>query len=742
MSARWTSTESQLMSILQQGVRNSEQLTEQQLEKWTLSPYDLLITRGVLQRSDAAKRALCVVRDIAQAQRPFNIPEATVNSRLLQQYVDMDHERPVPDKHSRKKLHNIREGLKNKQVKCKKYVVNWSPYGITKATHEAYVDHVGETVRRHLTTRVKAILAGVNAPDDLMEEVASHSRFCVQQSDHFHGRQELLEQVLQHICHSKNEEKEGNPLLVLHGVGGSGKTAMVAKCGSLVKALLCGEQQETEPVLVIRFCRLVKQMTTIHLLRSLCLQIHRAYRGEDLDNISSDIPTLNNLFNELLNLATEQRPLVIMLDSVDTVTGANSDEPGLMWLPHTSPAHVQIVVSTRSSSDAFKVLTEVGCKSIEVPTLTLPEAEPMLKEMLSAPNRTLTKDQEEYVLSAAVGRLEETPTVLRLKLLFDSCKGWASYDYLTVYRHTVPAMYGYMLERLELEHGKVLVAHVFSLILVARCGISEAELVDLLSGDEEVLEAVLLINQPPVRRFPQSALSRMLQGLNEHLTEVYGYGRTVLVFTNRQMEEAIRKRYLGTTPHMTEKYCALLADYFSGEMQDRYPGRGLAPQPLYWRNPKTGRVRFNRAKLTELPAASSRAPYPSSVHSPLYDLTFIAAKCAAGLYHELLHDYSLAEELLRADEQLNAYKEFVWKHGLDISKNPRDVTSLALGMAPESAVHAQAKALTESGNTVVPWLPRLPSYATRRSRRVVTPHNERAMDLVSTSSVKGFVQVS
>ncbi len=62
--------------------------------------------------------------------------------------------------------------------------------------------------------------------------------------------------------------------------------------------------------------------------------------------------------------------------------------------------------------------------------------------------------------------------------------------------------------RLEKKHGKTFVAHSLAFLTASRGGISESELDDILSLDDEVLNSVYTFWEPPVRRIPPNMWTR------------------------------------------------------------------------------------------------------------------------------------------------------------------------------------------------------------------------------------------
>ena len=60
----------------------------------------------------------------------------------------------------------------------------------------------------------------------------------------------------------------------------------------------------------------------------------------------------------------------------------------------------------------------------------------------------------------------------------------------------------FLIMRLEKQHGKLLVSHAFGYITASGDGLSEPELEDLISLDDQVLQDIYQYWLPPIRRIP------------------------------------------------------------------------------------------------------------------------------------------------------------------------------------------------------------------------------------------------
>ena len=104
------------------------------------------------------------------------------------------------------------------------------------------------------------------------------------------------------------------------------------------------EQTISGEVLVVRFVGATPGSSDSRsLLENLCREIGMRY-GSDPGEMPSEYQEIVPKFAEQLNLASSDRPLMLLVDSLDQLT-----EPalGLTWIPFSLPPHVRLVVSTR-----------------------------------------------------------------------------------------------------------------------------------------------------------------------------------------------------------------------------------------------------------------------------------------------------------------------------------------------------------------------------------------------------------
>ena len=120
-----------------------------------------------------------------------------------------------------------------------------------------------------------------------------------------------------------------------------------------------------------------------------------------------------------------------------------------------------------------------------------------------------------------------------------------------------------LFERVEMQHGRLLVQRILAYITASKSGLTATEIEDLLSCDDEVLEDVYQYWTPPIRRIPPLLGVRIRNDFAGYLIDRGADGASVITWYHRQFIEAARDRYLSTEEERVRTHRAL-SDYFLG----------------------------------------------------------------------------------------------------------------------------------------------------------------------------------
>lgn len=416
------------------------------------------------------------------------------------------------------------------------------------------------------------------------------------------------------------------------------------------------------PILMLRFLGTTPHSSgIIPLLTSLCKQLAFMYDQPEAE-IPEELAPLIQHFKKLMACATRERPLVIFLDSLDQLSGADGAHQ-LAWIPVQLPPHVKLVVSTLPNYYNLLKTLQKMIDSEENFEQILPLGENLsstiLKQWLQNANRAITEDQWKIV-NEAIARCN---LPLYVKLVFDEICRWRSYTSpkLTTLAFTIHDSITKLFEKIENQHGKTLVSHALGYITAAKNGLSEPELEDLLSIDEKVLNDVYQYHLPPVRRIPPLLWTRMRNDMPGYLSEREAEGVNVIGWYHRQFIDAAKERYFKNLNFLSEVH-ANIAEYFLGtwgggipkpfeyselqrqrfqlEQRTGESDRKLPPQPLKFVDADGRTIRYNLRKLSELPFHLVRSHRFESLYTEvLFNYKFLHAKISSMPLQALLADF-------------------------------------------------------------------------------------------------------
>ena len=237
----------------------------------------------------------------------------------------------------------------------------------------------------------------------------------------------------------------------------------------------------------------------------------------------------HQLETSLLMQIPNNEYLVIILDSVDQL---DVDAYDCQWLPKVFPMNVKCILSTipdhgniLSNLKALINNISLGPENMEHLLVAVPPFQPATVETvytdwLAAKRRALSDDQRLFIRNLMEKQTEILP--LYMKLIFDIISTWHSYDPIDDALHkltNIDQCIRYLFNRLKKMHVTILFSRAICYMTACRNGISQNELEDVLSLDDDVLKAVFQHYIPPVRRVPGILWTRIRNDLDEYITE-------------------------------------------------------------------------------------------------------------------------------------------------------------------------------------------------------------------------------
>ena len=603
---RWEPVEKQLLKIMQQAVQGMT-LNDAQYFDFFGSATGQEIYYGALNVEPIEEHAFAFFRTI------HNLPHDA------RRFVDLANGGSL-DSNAQTRLADLKERLDTHLPPSNvfRYKVEWQEGDGNKGSPLPvdYQDQLCIDVYASLSSTILKEIGRIETVDVLDQEVLDHRTFGEGRAEHFTGREGILGEIAAYM------RSDDNQPLVAYGASGSGKTALVAQAARVASEI------NPNAVVITRFIGATSASSDIRsLLESLCREISRCYEIDE-STVPTDYKDLVKDFAERLGNGAEEKPLIVFLDALDQLSDADNAQR-LDWIPTTLPPHARVVVSTLSSEHkAMLEQRRPPALTITLGKMLVVEGRALLDKWLTEAGRKLQPLQYQEVFTA----FGKNGLPLYLKLAFEEARRWKSYSPVTSLSADVPGIIGDLFDRLSGEHGKALVSLSLGYLAAARHGLTEDELLDVLSTNKDVLAdfETHAHHKLPEQRLPVVVWSRLFFDLEPYLTERRADETSLIGFYHRALAEAVTARYL---TDMSEERHAALARYFG----DRHT------HPLF---KDTARRIPDHRVASELPYQQRKGTLWRGLENTLTDLHFVEAKCVAGMTYDLITDYVRAREVL------------------------------------------------------------------------------------------------
>jgi WD40 repeat protein len=523
---------------------------------------------------------------------------------------------------------------------------------------------------------------------DLKREREEHARFAAERAPvgGFVGREAERAKVL-HYLDSVSQRP-----FVLHGLSGSGKSALMAAAAREAAG-------RPGAIVIERYLGTTSRSSDLRsLLIDLCQSLRELFPLAHV--LPTDLRLIEKEFYDQLKNATAERPIYIFLDALDQLD--SSDDAHLLWWIRSTPlpTNVGIVVSCMSDpSDEMPFgpwaaikqrgfLTEDNSTAIE--HLEPQEAQSLWTRWLDQASRNLTADQQVAIDERILKGTTDCRQPLYMRILFEEARRWPSYTPPPPLGASVPELLQSLFKRLgePAAHGP-LVEPALAYLVSARYGLAESELLEILFRDadykQQLLRSALHALPHHASRIPIAIWSRLRYDLSPYLSERGAPGGSVLQLFHRQVGDYVRRRFADTSSRRYQWH-RRLALYFA---RQHWWLESRVKQRERMRLPYSARPAHVR-KITELPGqllAAAREAEAAGLHAEteqalkwieqlFQKLQYLEAKNEAGLIFDLVVDFSNALKTLPdgrsergiiklLDEALRRDIHFIARHSAD-----------------------------------------------------------------------------
>lgn len=564
----WETVERHLHQALENAARGA-MLDEDALLKFTASATEQEIVVGALRAPQAQQHVFGYFRTIQ------GLPQDS----SAQAYLDL--EDGQQDLQASAHLAGLKQRLMNNLgVHCHTLYTRWQ--GNNPAPD--HIDELCRLVQRDLWDIIEREISLMERELPILREVKVHKAFARQRASHFTGQSKTLAEISGFL------EKPWGKILLVQGESGSGKSTLMAHSWKLAM------EKYPQAVTMTRFVGITPESQDMHsLLSSLSEQLRydinleqlfnkkieenwnqtlesidyweRGWVGrpvsieehmkkiesarKDNDRLKAELlpllelpeglSSLANNFAAVLGKLAFERKVLIFIDAVDQLeTSVDGSEQHWNWLPKRLPPNLGVVVSMTYSNGLSEFEQRypdaIHCG---LSAMTEKEGSVILQAWLQEEKRKLQPSQQDFILN----HFAQNGLPLYLRLAFEQARHWHSTDLPTALPGDVPGIITAWLEQLikPERHGCILVSHGLGYLSAARSGLSEDEMLDLLSADKDVMQDFWKRSpqSPHETRLPISVWLRLYGDLNAYMIEHSVDGALLMGFFHRQITAAV-----------------------------------------------------------------------------------------------------------------------------------------------------------------------------------------------------------
>ncbi len=505
------------------------------VEQLNHSVTELEILHGVLNNPDMAEHALFYFRD------PHYIETLSPDER--DDFIE------VPWREDIEKL-GMAEALK--RVEARKAKLAALKERIRKTDYplkENYLtpQQLGEWVLADLTAIINDLYPEGSQPDIVQQEEIGQKLFTVRQSKVYVRGEQYFDQLNEYAEHG------GTQPMVVVGETGVGKSALLVNWG------LQYQKSHPNELVLTHFVGATTMSRNWGVMLAMIMAAIKE-RFKLKDDIPQDPDILRSTFPNWLSSASSKAKVIIILDALDQLDDREGAQE-LIWLPAQLPQNIKVVISTMPGK-VLRVVQQRKYPALTVKPLLKEDAEQLVQAYLAQYSKQLSPPQVQRIVADP-----QSCNPLALNILLDELRQFGIHERLdeVIDRYlkadSIPEMFDLILERCEFDFESErpgLVRDALRILWVARSGLSEAELLDLLGAGGSPM--------------PHRVWAPLYFALQHSFLDSGG----LLNFYHDYIRQAVERRYL-SSEEQKQITRDQLAAYFSDQKEN--PARRLHELP-------------------------------------------------------------------------------------------------------------------------------------------------------------------
>jgi len=393
-----------------------------------------------------------------------------------------------------------------------------------------FAKRVADFLKQSIDQQVQELSAST-----LLETEHDRQRLHLKNKLHlFSGRERDLSLIAGYL------ESDDNRPLIIHGRSGLGKSSLMARA-------IADSQSKRDRKTIYRFIGVSPESSNTKGLWDSILN-ELGYGGRQQENETFEQYCLR-IHKHLIEIT---KPTIIFIDAVDQLVNGDS----FSWLPGALPDDLKIVISAlndahyRRDSRAYEILSSISRHLYALAEFEIDGV--FLNTLLNEHQMRLQADQSAYVLS----KYNEVQAPLYIKIAEQEIIHWKSYDSIDPAQpskqgrlHSLESTQrGVITEFIQnlstvYHHENALVSKVMGYIYASVDGLSEEELITLLSMDQKLLQKVApqTYHKNNGGRLPVVVWARLKFQLAPFFSLKKVDGLELMQFFHREFNDAIRR---------------------------------------------------------------------------------------------------------------------------------------------------------------------------------------------------------
>ncbi|XP_019644771.1 PREDICTED: NACHT domain- and WD repeat-containing protein 1-like [Branchiostoma belcheri] len=555
----WLNTFNALQDLLYKSAQAAHQrraISTKQLSKYQLSGVEAEVLEALSLDSEPSKNCVFFLRTLEGLSK-------SLSDQSAKNFTDINSSLEL-DSAAQEKLRSLRDSYINEKVDPENTVrlgTVWKDGGLDPSTHTEHKTYLADFCSQFVA-KLKQLIDKVvdNYAEmqylketpirELYYKLLESSAVSLAHSQKFVAREDVMSAIRELVT-----SEESKPI-VLYGGQGSGKSAVIGKVATSL-----ADWTGTQPICVLRY---IHNHTCTHtLLNEICQQLCATNLEGELEKIPVEYRKLVSFFNDLLLKASKWGNMtVILLDGVERLLPTEGF-PTFDWLPAELPSGIKMVLSMTDGSVLEELKERIADKQrfVKLSDLTEKERMILMDSYFTHRKRRITAKQRVLLKNA----LQEPCSPLMLTLLCREVESGSPQlcQNGSKMPQSAEEAANIIFDGLESRHDQVCLGHVLASICAGRAGVTETELLCMLSCCDAIMDPLCQQTSCGDRTFPHTFWAAIKHDLDNVMTVSLLDGVLVVHLAHEAFQKVALERYGGGEQPIRKQH-GDFADILSG----------------------------------------------------------------------------------------------------------------------------------------------------------------------------------